>query len=84
MNAEPRKRGAVRLVAPLAAALAIVLLAAITISGHWPELRQVVPFAGQGLVARASPNIMQVRNTCRAGEHSASPRDRRLDDRRHD
>ena len=72
MNAEPRKRGAVRLVAPLAAALAIVLLAALTISGHWPELRQVVPFAGQGLVGRAPSDIMQVE--MRAGQESIALR----------
>ena len=54
VNAAPRRRGgAMRLVAPLAAALLIVLLAAITISGHWPELQQIVHFAGKGLVASA-------------------------------
>ena len=53
MNREPRKRGGMRLVAPFAAAVLIVLLGAITISGHWPELRQMVRFASKGLVASA-------------------------------
>ena len=85
MNEEPRQRGgAMRLVAPLAAAVLIVLLAAITISGHWPELKQMVRFAGKGLVASAPSDITQVE--IRAGQESValSPRDRRLDDRRHD
>ena len=85
MNEAPRRRGgAMRLVAPLAAALLIVLLAAITISGHWPELKQMVHFAAKGLVASAPSDITQVE--IRAGQESValSPRDRRLDDRRHD
>jgi len=66
---EPRQRGgAMRLVAPLAAALLIVLLAAITISGHWPELQQVVRFAGKGLVASAPSDITQVE--IRVGQES--------------
>jgi hypothetical protein len=61
VNAEPHRRGgAMRLVAPFAAALLIVLLAAITISGHWPELRQLVRFNGKGLVASAPSDITQV------------------------
>jgi hypothetical protein len=69
VNARPRQRGgAMRLVAPFAAALLIVLLAAITISGHWPELQQIVHFAGKGLVARAPSDIAQVE--IRAGQES--------------
>jgi len=60
-DGRPRQRGgATRLVAPLAAALLIALLAAITISGHWPELHQVVRFSGKGLVASAPSDITQV------------------------
>jgi len=71
VNGEPRLRGgAMRLAAPFAAALLIVLLAAITISGHWPELRQVVPFAGKGLVASAPSDITQVE--IRAGQESVT------------
>jgi len=66
---EPRQRGgAMRLVAPSAAALLIILLAAITISGHWPELQQVVRFAGKGLVASAPSDITQVE--IRVGQES--------------
>ena len=69
MNGEPRQRGGVtRLVAPLAAALLIVLLAAITISGHWPELQQMVRFAGKGLVASPPSDITQVE--IRVGQES--------------
>jgi hypothetical protein len=61
VNAQPPQRGgAMRLVAPSAAALLIILLAAITISGHWPELKQMVRFAGKGLVAGAPSDITQV------------------------
>ena len=68
---EPRQRGgAMRLAAPLAAALLIVLLAAITISGHWPELRQMVRFTGKGLVASAPSDITQVE--IRAGRQSVA------------
>jgi hypothetical protein len=71
VNARPRQRGgAMRLVAPFAAALLIVLLAAITISGHWPELQQIVHFAGKGLVARAPSDITQVE--IRAGQESVA------------
>jgi uncharacterized membrane protein len=64
------RRGAMRLAAPLAAALLIVLLAAITVSGHWPELKQMVRFAGKGLVATAPSNIAQVE--IRAGQESVA------------
>jgi Domain of unknown function (DUF4340) len=61
VNSEPHQRGgAMRLVAPFAAALLIALLGAITISGHWPELQQMVRFAGKGLVASAPSDITQV------------------------
>jgi hypothetical protein len=72
VSAQPRKRGASRFVAALAAALLIVLLAAITVSGHWPELRQVVPFTGKGLVANAPSDITQVE--IRAGQESVAVR----------
>jgi Domain of unknown function (DUF4340) len=68
VNGKPRQRGATRLVAPLAAALLIVLLAAITISGHWPELQQMVRFAGKGLVASPPSDITQVE--IRVGQES--------------
>ena len=71
MNAEPR-RGGMRLVPPLAAAVLIVLLGAITISGHWPELRQMVRFASKGLVASAPSDITQVE--IRAGQESIALR----------
>ena len=61
-----------RLVAPLAAAVLIVLLGAITISGHWPELRQMVRFASKGLVASAPYDITQVE--IRAGQESIALR----------
>jgi hypothetical protein len=71
VSAPPRRRGgAMRLVAPFAAALLILLLAAITISGHWPELKQVVRFAGKGLVASAPSDITQVE--IRAGQESVA------------
>jgi hypothetical protein len=72
VSAQPRKRGAIRLLAPLAAALLVVLLAAITISGHWPELRQMVLFSGKGLVASAPSDVMQVE--IRAGQESLALR----------
>ena len=69
MNEAPRQRGgAMRLVAPLTATLLIVLLASITISGHWPELKQMVHFAGEGLVASEPSDITQVE--IRAGQES--------------
>jgi hypothetical protein len=69
VKGEPRQRGgAMQLVAPLAAALLIALLGAITISGHWPELQQMVPFAGKGLVESAPSDITQVE--VRAGQES--------------
>ena len=69
MTGEPRQRGgAMRLVAPLAAALLIILLALITISGHWPELQQMVHFTGKGLVSSEPSDITQVE--IRAGQES--------------
>ena len=69
MNAAPRRRrGAMRFVAPFGAALLIALLAAITISGHWPELKQMVHFAGKGLVASEPSDITQLE--IRAGQES--------------
>ncbi len=68
MNGEARRVGAMRLVAPLAAALLIVLLAAIAISGHWPELQQMVRFSGKGLVASAPSDATQIE--IRAGQES--------------
>jgi hypothetical protein len=53
-------RGRTRLAAPLAAGILIVLLAAITLSGHWPQLRQLVPFAAKGIVALEPSAIAQV------------------------
>lgn len=50
----------IRLAAPLAAALLVALLAAITLSGHWPELRQMVPFTSKGLVTIAPSDVTRV------------------------
>jgi hypothetical protein len=52
--------GGLRLAAPLAAALLIALLAVITLSGHWPELRQLVPFTSKGLVAIPPSDVTRV------------------------
>ena len=46
--------------APLIAALLIALLAAITLSGHWPQLQQMVPFTSKGLVAIPPSDIARV------------------------
>jgi hypothetical protein len=55
--AKPR---GLRVAAPLAAVLLIALLAAITLSGHWPQLRQMVPFTSKGLIAIPSSDITRV------------------------
>jgi Domain of unknown function (DUF4340) len=52
--------GGLRVAAPLTAALLIALLGAITLSGHWPQLRQVVPFTSKGLVAIPASDITRV------------------------
>jgi hypothetical protein len=52
--------GGLRFAAPLVAALLVALLAAITLSGHWPQLRQIVPFASKGLVAIEPSDIIRV------------------------
>ena len=52
--------GGLRFVAPLIAALLIALLAAITLSGHWPQLQQMVPFTSKGLVAIPPSDIARV------------------------
>ena len=49
-----------RFAAPFAAALLVALLAAIMLSGHWPELRQVVPFTAKGLVAIPPSDVTRV------------------------
>jgi hypothetical protein len=49
-----------RVAAPLTAALLIALLGAITLSGHWPQLAQMVPFTSKGLVAIPSSDITRV------------------------
>jgi hypothetical protein len=54
------RSGGSRFTAPLAAALLVALLAAITLSGHWPELRQMVRFAPKGLVAMPPSDITRV------------------------
>jgi hypothetical protein len=61
-----------RFAAPLAAALLIVLLAAITLSGHWPELRQMVPFTSKGLVAITPSDVTRV--DIRAGQDAVALR----------
>jgi hypothetical protein len=55
--AKPR---GLRVAAPLAAVLLIALLAAITLSGHWPQLQQMVPFTSKGLIAIPSSDITRV------------------------
>jgi len=52
--------GGFRFAAPLAAALLVGLLAAITLSGHWPQLQQMVRFTSNGLVAIAPSDITGV------------------------
>jgi hypothetical protein len=61
-SAQPRKGwgGGLRLAPPLAAALLIALLAAITLSGHWPELRQLVRFTSKGLLAISPSEVTRV------------------------
>jgi len=61
-----------RFAAPLAAALLIVLLAAITMSGHWPELRQMVPFTSKGLVTIVPSDVTRVE--IRAGPETVALR----------
>ena len=57
-----------RSLAALGAALLILLLIAITMSGHWPELRQMVAFTPNGLIAIAPAEMTQVE--IRAGQDS--------------
>ena len=45
---------------PLLAALLLALLAALVISGQWPELRSKVAFAPKGLVAIAPADVRRV------------------------
>ena len=61
-----------RFAAPLAAALLVVLLAAITMSGHWPELRQMVPFTSKGLVTITPSDVTRVE--IRAGQETVALR----------
>jgi hypothetical protein len=69
VNTEPRQRVTeIGLVAPVAAALLIVLLAAITISGGWPTLHQMVRFSGKGLVPGGPLDVTEVE--IRAGQDS--------------
>jgi hypothetical protein len=65
-------RGWTRLVAPLAAGLLILLLGVITLSGHWPELRQLVPFTAKGILALAPSAVTQVE--IRAGQDTLALR----------
>ena len=60
MSPTAAKPRGLRVAAPLAAVLLIALLAAITLSGHWPQLQQMVPFTSKGLVAIPSSDITRV------------------------
>jgi hypothetical protein len=69
---EPAVRGragrtATRLVAPIAAAALLALLAALVISGHWPELRSMVTFAPKGLIAVTPAEVEGVEIRTAAG-----------------
>jgi Domain of unknown function (DUF4340) len=63
-----RSGGRASLLAALGAALLILLLIAITMSGHWPELRQMVAFTPNGLIPIAPAEVTQVE--IRAGQDS--------------
>ena len=60
MSPSRQRRAGALLVAPLAAALLIGILVALVVSGHWPELRSMVPFAGKGLIATAPSDIERI------------------------
>ena len=60
MSSTAAKPRGLRVAAPLAAVLLIALLGAITLSGHWPQLQQMVPFTSKGLVAIPSSDITRV------------------------
>ena len=64
--------GRMRFAAPLAAALLVALLAAITLSGHWPELRQMVPFTSKGLVTITPSDVTRV--DIRSGQETVALR----------
>jgi Domain of unknown function (DUF4340) len=59
-SAAPAKSNGALLLAPLAALLLIVLLAALLVSGHWPELRSMVPFTSKGLVAAFPSRVTRI------------------------
>jgi len=48
------------LAAPLAAGLLILVLLALTVSGHWPELRSMVRFTPMGLIAIAPSDVTRI------------------------
>jgi hypothetical protein len=60
LSSSARKRGGLVLAAPLAALLLIALLLVLTFSGHWPELRSMVPFTPKGLIAATPPDVTRV------------------------
>jgi Domain of unknown function (DUF4340) len=68
----PSRRGRIvtSLMAPLAAGILIVLLFVLVISGHWPELRSMVPFAGKGLIELMPSDVTRVE--IRAGQDSVA------------
>jgi hypothetical protein len=55
-----RRRNPLLLAGPLAALLLFVLLVALAVSGHAPELRSLVPFTPKGLIAAAPSDISRV------------------------
>lgn len=67
-----RQRNPLLMVAPLAALLLIMLLVALAVSGHSPELRSLVPFRAKGLIAVAPSDITHVE--IRAGQQSVALR----------
>jgi hypothetical protein len=65
-------RGVVRWRTPLAAALLVALLVALVATGRWPELRNKVSFASNGLLAIAPIEIHRVE--VRSGSDSVALR----------
>jgi len=54
------RRGVARWTVPVAAAIAVALLLAFDVSGHWPEMRSKVSFAAEGLLTAAPSDIDRI------------------------
>jgi uncharacterized protein DUF4340 len=67
-----RTRGALLLAAPLAAAVLVLLLITLLISGHWPELRSVVAFTPKGVIGAAPSEVTRIE--IRTGQESVAVR----------